>query len=1165
MSYGRKINPGGYPVVSPVSRGVVSFDLVSGNHTPGTFDTYRMTFSDGGFVDVQIWNGANGSGGGGGGGTVTGATNTGTGIGIYTSLVGGNLQFKSLRNNGGLTISNTATEIMLSLQGMNTGTGASVFKDIVAGGAARFRKLKGVGVTITENADDITFTAAAGSGQFLSVEDFGATGDGVTNDAAAFQAALDAARTQKKGLLVPDGRYVITGLAAQSGRVILLGTGQSVLLGTFHYHEPSFPVSASTLTPLTPDSPFFSATGMSFQSTDANYALWLSSVWQGSFITTFSLAHCKFYGQNGLLLQHMGGFDMLDCEFNNVLVGAQYEGCVNGNMVQCRFQNQAVAGARIRRNGAEPQRKGGENMRFTNCEFDVCSHGLAVEEHQWLIVESCLFDYCALPVFLLGSWYAKIEKSYVGVSNVPRSTFASVPGAIFPDANGIALYGLCNVPEGQPVSVTAVNCEFVNYIAGTNQPIVYVNGYGNSGQPQMGYETTFDDCLFYYPEVHSAPRILDIAYCRVARVTNNRFSSYNRSSTLEDAYSTSNCQDYMNFGNSFLLCTQSDVVVGSKYEKAVGARQDASDPGPIGADGLWSQNGTGPLQIRNKTNTGWNTPGTVIGSAATKIVVAGDSHTARQGILSPAWPSMLEDMLNSSGANVQVFNLAINGWSYYNANTVASFGSQTMVQKIISLAPDILHVHLGFNDANKINPRTLAQIQADAATFYNTIRAALPNCKIFYGSDVSHDTTHAGATIYNKQVMPFAFQLKNSGILANCYTSEMLEDPVASSTQTNLQDFNSLTAYIKALSAVTAYYDVPLWRIARLGCTGYDGLHFTSFGTQLIAGAVRQAYISNATMAAALPSMSNQNYASFNDPNYLFTLTFSDISGNWVEQAPSVTREHPTHQAGPMRYCPSTVWYMPSKGSLIINKSTLTTGATDLFSWAVYNTTPNTAISVSTDGAAFVATGQSTDQQGKYSDTGNLSAYAVGSHVFRYKIGNEIHGPATLTLSAGSALPAAPESWQTSGFSTGVGRSTVNNTKQFFYPGAAVSANTSLLQDATQSNNRRVRILAAANGRTATLHVSAVVDTITPTTTHVLLGLNLYVGAGAGTYAGSFVLQSGYCNVNNFALALCGSLVQKMVGNEVQYEPWVMTAGGTGVILDTTPNGATALFSCILS
>ena len=44
-----------------------------------------------------------------------------------------------------------------------------------------------------------------------------------------------------------------------------------------------------------------------------------------------------------------------DLKPHNVLVGAQYEGCVNGNMLQCRWQNQATAGVRIRRNDAQPQ------------------------------------------------------------------------------------------------------------------------------------------------------------------------------------------------------------------------------------------------------------------------------------------------------------------------------------------------------------------------------------------------------------------------------------------------------------------------------------------------------------------------------------------------------------------------------------------------------------------------------------------------------------------------------------------------------------------------------------------------------------------------------------------------------------------------------------------
>lgn len=44
--------------------GIVSMELVSGNHAPGTYDTYRITFTDGETADIQVYNGANGEGAG---------------------------------------------------------------------------------------------------------------------------------------------------------------------------------------------------------------------------------------------------------------------------------------------------------------------------------------------------------------------------------------------------------------------------------------------------------------------------------------------------------------------------------------------------------------------------------------------------------------------------------------------------------------------------------------------------------------------------------------------------------------------------------------------------------------------------------------------------------------------------------------------------------------------------------------------------------------------------------------------------------------------------------------------------------------------------------------------------------------------------------------------
>lgn len=46
-------------------KGISSIVLTSGNHAPGTYDTYTITYTDGTTSTFQVYNGANGGGGGG--------------------------------------------------------------------------------------------------------------------------------------------------------------------------------------------------------------------------------------------------------------------------------------------------------------------------------------------------------------------------------------------------------------------------------------------------------------------------------------------------------------------------------------------------------------------------------------------------------------------------------------------------------------------------------------------------------------------------------------------------------------------------------------------------------------------------------------------------------------------------------------------------------------------------------------------------------------------------------------------------------------------------------------------------------------------------------------------------------------------------------------------
>jgi hypothetical protein len=439
--------------------------------------------------------------------------------------------------------------------------------------------------------DDLMSAPVTPTGDYFSVKAFGATGDGTTNDSAAIQSCITAAKAAGKSVFFPDGTYVISSLASQSGRIFLIGTGNSTLRGTFTYQDNTFPVSADTNTPLTPSAPYFHANGLNFQAVAVGaYGLQLFTNEQGSFISTFSLRECRFYGPKGLYAKHMIGFELTNCEFNNVIAGARYESCTNGMHVACRWQNQAESGVWITRASDQTLRSpGGENIKFAMCEWAVCTYGVVADQHMWMAMESCLLDYCAVPLFLSGSKFTKVSQTYFGASNTAVSRFSGTTGYLAPVTSGVAVYGR---PGGTPsgsrtVGITAHNCEFINYVTGSINPIVSIDGYINATYPLSAEHVGFTDCLFYHSTTHSAQTILYVTAAQVVRVIGNRFLSYNLSSTLVDAWRAPSCSGYLGHSNEFLQCTQSSAPIGSTYETRIGAYVQAGDPGAVGAGSFW--------------------------------------------------------------------------------------------------------------------------------------------------------------------------------------------------------------------------------------------------------------------------------------------------------------------------------------------------------------------------------------------------------------------------------------------------------------------------------------------------------------------------------------------------------------------------------------------------
>lgn len=392
-----------------------------------------------------------------------------------------------------------------------------------------------------------------------------------------------------------------------------------------------------------------------------------------------------------------------------------------------------------------------------------------------------------------------------------------------------------------------------------------------------------------------------------------------------------------------------------------------------------------------------------------RIVVIGDSLSAQQGILAPAWPTLLENALKASGAPIEVVNLAVNGATYYIANTVTKFSTRTQVTQAISLKPDMVIVALGFNDTVMgVGGRTLVQAKADALTLMTDLKTALPQVKVVYASQLPYDSVNATpATALNKHILPFAMERAASGLLSGCVTEEILPNAAPSAHKAALDNWVNLDTYIKAnLPLGGTSIQIPLWKAARLGLLSNDGLHPKAEGSLFWAGAVRLAFTSNGVLSAALPYLSNQDYASFNDPDEIFNGLLQVSASAYIPKTPTVTINHPVWQHGPWTACNVQTWFMPSKGSFIT--SSLTTGQYSPFLWELRGVSPFEVVYTSMDSAAFTSVGTSTDFKGDIVQNKTL-ALTTGSHTLRIKVKDEVYGPIALTIdnSGGGGTKAA--------------------------------------------------------------------------------------------------------------------------------------------------------------
>jgi hypothetical protein len=247
------------------------------------------------------------------------------------------------------------------------------------------------GTGITSNAVNVEydppFTGAVTSGytvqdklaQTVSVKDFGAVGNGVADDTAEIQAALNASRS----IDIPNGNYLLSSAVTTDAPVVINGTGSGgKILGA----------------------------GIAINSAQTRYGyllnLHLDGVGTGNGLLVDETHRVKFDGiyirdfVNGAEFNFAYLNTLINCEFSFNSTGALFKNFTNGTTAySCTFANNTNHGATV---------QSSQKFVFHGCDFENnTNYGLVVDSSdngtlQNLngTVDSCYFENNASDVFV---------------------------------------------------------------------------------------------------------------------------------------------------------------------------------------------------------------------------------------------------------------------------------------------------------------------------------------------------------------------------------------------------------------------------------------------------------------------------------------------------------------------------------------------------------------------------------------------------------------------------------------------------------------------------------------------------------------------------------------------------------------------------------------------
>jgi len=327
--------------------------------------------------------------------------------------------------------------------------------------------------------------------QFVSVKAYGAVGDGVADDTAAIQAAVNGA----KSVFIPPGTYKITApivlsqnnfeISGVKGKSVILGSGGGAIQGYFRV-STAFTAENGIIQ------------NLEFDSDDATQARWGIYSPSGVYLSHLLIADCNFYGR-------------LTAGIKGVLIGSHVYRCTFGVFGTAN----ALTMKAIESIGAAPVNLTNINV-IEQCWVKNCGTPQSNVEFQTgyeLVFRDCVFEFVdptAAVVLLSGILFPKFEGCWFedaqGTTDVGKSviwvrldangifsevltvdnclfhTYATIPSGLI--NFGDSPRKVCNFTKNVMVSLQSP------VIVGGNTVASFVSTYGNYATVGAGGDAT---------------------------------------------------------------------------------------------------------------------------------------------------------------------------------------------------------------------------------------------------------------------------------------------------------------------------------------------------------------------------------------------------------------------------------------------------------------------------------------------------------------------------------------------------------------------------------------------------------------------------------------------------------------------------------------------------